>query len=584
MKEIWSSNGELGKLVNASPEEKRAYLTDLHGGDTELINQLDDDQLNDYISNNMDIYNNAAEDFEDNIAPVIADQVDAGLVLDENFNLVDPSVLLNYNGYSATLDEDENGELWFNVEGRKPFPILGFSPEPDDFIWQLSRLGILDTIHDLYPDWADEDIDVYDIADLIPFNWALLEEVLTRPAVEGWMDAKENVNVDEAVSTKNVKGLAKELSEIKKIVDSGSYRDLADKPFTFNNGGKESIEYEFPEFYNIAYNFFKEMDFNKDKSETDPEKQDEFKYLKENDPERLEDMLEDLWYAIDKTAWDTIVEMCEILIKKKGATTQAKDVYKKHYKSVLDDDQILADRKAREAEFEESLNEGLSDDNSRYFSEYIDPIAEESDLRVSKDPIDGGVEISVTSYDGMWAEYDFLDSGKVIVRGEAIDDPPGELEFNSYEEFAKWQDSIGAWDEDGEGTVLKSYKRSLKGGKKRGRKKSDAILWSKGAKEAVKRFEKVFGKEPEISTDKFLDDVRHFVFNNLDDNGTGIVVDIKSYGIIDWKKYLNNEVVEHDWVGVDLGSSRIIKKKKKLGLNKTLEERIDTDEKNDIKD
>lgn len=215
------------------------------------------------------------------------------------------------------------------------------------------------------------------------------------------MDAKENVNVDEAVSTKNVKGLAKELSEIKKIVDSGSYRDLADKPFTFNNGGKESIEYEFPEFYNIAYNFFKEMDFNKDKSETDPEKQDEFKYLKENDPERLEDMLEDLWYAIDKTAWDTIVEMCEILIKKKGATTQAKDVYKKHYKSVLDDDQILADRKAREAEFEESLNEGLSDDNSRYFSEYIDPIAEESDLRVSKDPIDGGVEISVTSYDGM---------------------------------------------------------------------------------------------------------------------------------------------------------------------------------------
>lgn len=345
MREIWSSNGELGNLVNASPEEKRAYLADLHGGDTELINQLNDSQLDDYISNNTDIYDSAAEDFENNIAPVIADQVDAGLVLDENFNLVDPSVLLNYNGYSATLDEDENGELWFNVEGRKPFPILGFSPEPDDFIHQLDRLGILDTIHNLYPDWEDDDIDVYDIADLIPFNWALLEEVLTRPAVEGFMDVKEDVNIDEA-RTKDPNKLAKEIKKIKKIIkdNGGDFHALTNMQFTSFDNDELSIEYNFPEFFRIVKAYWKEMELADADELSDP------------------DTLDELWDSnIFQHDWDVIMRSCDKLINGKGV--QFEKEYKTGYNSPLDDDQILADRKAKEAEFEESLDEGLNADS-----------------------------------------------------------------------------------------------------------------------------------------------------------------------------------------------------------------------------
>lgn len=131
-----------------SAEDKRRELTNWY--DSEMVDQLADDQLDEYISDNPAIYDEAANDFEYRIAPMIANQFNAGLILDEKFNLVDPATLLDFDGYSAELDEYDDG-LYFDVEGRKKFPILGFSDDPDEFIAQLDELDILSTIHNLYP-------------------------------------------------------------------------------------------------------------------------------------------------------------------------------------------------------------------------------------------------------------------------------------------------------------------------------------------------------------------------------------------------------------------------------------------------
>ena len=359
METVWSTQQSFNKLVDSSVEDKLSQLDDL-GYDGGMIDDLDQSEYDQILADANNLRQDDLEDFEYNIAPDIAKQVRDGLVLDDKFNLVNPQdLIVNVGNAEIVTDLDAGGTLYFREEGRKEFPILGFDEDDETFIHQLDRLGILESLHRLYPekDYLEFD-DTYYFGDMIPMNWALLEEVLTRPTTKELRGIGESVN--EAVSTKNPKGLAKELEEIKELADEYG-KEYFTQEYYFADDPEMSMQYAYPEFYNVAYNFFKEMDFNKDKDSDDPVKNDEFKYLKANDPAKLDKMLEDLWYSVDQAAWDTIIDMCERLIRSKGKTVQAKDIYKTKYKSVLNDDEILAARERQEAEFEESLNEATNE-------------------------------------------------------------------------------------------------------------------------------------------------------------------------------------------------------------------------------
>ena len=359
---IWSSNGDLDKYLDMSPEEKRAELTNWYP--EEMVAQLETEQeLNDAIQDNMDIYNEAAEDFEYNIAPMIGEQFFEGLILDEGMNLVDPSRLLDFDGYHAELDEDEFGNLSWDVEGRKRFPILGFSDDQEELLRELDELGILDTLHNLYPEHDDEDFaDLYYFEDLIPLNWGELENVL-KPAknLNNLGEACEE-NLEEA-KAKNPSALAREFNEIKDLVDEYGGEYFTQMPFTNFDNDPISIEYQYPEFFRIVKSYWKEMELLDDRTKKN--------YIKDRDPKGEKgislkdvtldnpDVLDYMWELEDELAsfspvdfrhdWEVLLRSCEKLVNGKGV--QFEKEYKTGYNSVLDDDEILASRE------EESLHE-----------------------------------------------------------------------------------------------------------------------------------------------------------------------------------------------------------------------------------
>lgn len=330
MRTFWSSFGELDNLLNKSPEEKREILRDWY--DPDMIDKLEDDQLDEVISDDPTIYDDAARDFEDEIAPMISSQVRNGLIFDEKFNLIDPVELLDFDGYSAELDEDEVGDLSFNVEGRKAFPLYGFSEDDNEFIEQLRGLGVLDTLHNLYPDMDDEDFDdPYYWEDLIPFDWEMLGQNLTHVKDLGNLGESCDEQLDEA-KAKNPTKLADELEEIKDLSDEYGREYFTQMPFTSFDNDPISIEMQYPEFFRIVKAFFKEMDILT--------------------PEELNDAdeLDYQWdQGIDQHDWDVLMKVCDKLAQGKG--TQIEKEYKTGYNSPLDDDEILAARK------DESLTE-----------------------------------------------------------------------------------------------------------------------------------------------------------------------------------------------------------------------------------
>lgn len=327
MKTIWSTRGNIDKILDLPVDQKRLELTNWY--DQEMVDQLADDELDQIISDNADaFYDEAMEDFEYRVVPMISNQFLGGFVLDENFNLVDPGVLLNDAREDCEIYEDNNGDLYWKEEGRKAFPILGFAEEQDRFIDQLDKLDILSTMHNLYPDQDDEDIEVYDIADLIPFDWTLLEGVLDH--------AKNNLDVVEELTeakAKNPNKLADELKEIKDLSEEYGREYFTQMPFTSYDNDPISIEVQYPEFFRVVKSFFKEMGI-----------------LEGSDLEDS-DTLDMSWdQDISQHDWDVLMRACDKLVQGKGV--QFEKEYKTGYNSVLDDDEILANR-----EKEESLKE-----------------------------------------------------------------------------------------------------------------------------------------------------------------------------------------------------------------------------------
>ena len=331
-KTIWSSNGDLDKYIEMSVEDKRRELSNWY--DSEMVDQLSDDDLDAALADNIDIYDHAADDFEYNISPMIQDQVLGGFIIDEDFNIVLPDVLVSdMKGPSAELNEDENGDLIWDVEGRRSFKLIGFSNDQDEFIKQLDDLGILSTMHNLYPNQDDEDIEIYDIADLIPFDRDMLEQVLTH--VKNTDNLGESVETLDEAKAKNAGKLAQEVEEIKDLADEYGKEYFTQMPFTSYDNDPISIEMQYPEFFRIVKAFFKEMEI------LSPEEL--------NDPDELDIQWDQ---GIDQHDWDVLMRACDKLVQGKGV--QFEKEYKTGYNSVLDDDEILASR-----EQDESLNEDV---------------------------------------------------------------------------------------------------------------------------------------------------------------------------------------------------------------------------------
>lgn len=329
MKTIWSTRGNIDKILDLPVDQKRLELTNWY--DQEMVDQLADDELDQIIEDNADaFYDEAMEDFEYRIAPMISNQFLGGFVLDENFNVVDPGVLLNDAREDCEIYEDNNGDLYWKEEGRKAFPLLGFDEIQDKFIDQLDQLDILSTMHNLYPDQDDEDIEIYDIADLIPFDWALLGNVLNH--------AKNDLDVVEELTeakAKNPNKLADELEEIKDLSEEYGREYFTQMPFTSYDNDPISIEVQYPEFFRVVKSFFKEMGI-----------------LEGSDLEDS-DTLDMSWdQDISQHDWDVLMRACDKLVQGKGV--QFEKEYKTGYNSVLDDDEILASR-----EQDESLNEDV---------------------------------------------------------------------------------------------------------------------------------------------------------------------------------------------------------------------------------
>lgn len=355
IKVIWSSNGELDDLLQMPADQKRLELTNWY--DKEMVDQLADDELDKIIGDNADVfYNEAMEDFEYRVVPMISNQFNAGLVLDEKFNLVDPGVLLTDAREVCEIYEDDKGFLHWKEEGRKAIPILGFSDDPDEFIRQLDQLDILSIMHNLYPDQDDEDIEVYDIADLIPFDWTLLEETLDS--------AVNNLDVVEELTeakAKNPNKLSNELAEVVDLADEYGYEYFTQMPFTSYDDDPIAIETQYPELFRVIKSFFKEMELLDDATKED--------YINDRYPRgdapitkddvTLDnpDVLDYLWDLEDQLSttspsdfkhdWDVIIRSCEKLANGKGV--QFEKEYKTGYNSALDDDEILANREQNES-------------------------------------------------------------------------------------------------------------------------------------------------------------------------------------------------------------------------------------------
>lgn len=347
MKTVWSSFGELDNLLSKTPEEKREFLKDWY--DEEMIDGLSDDQLDEVISDDPEIYDDAALHFESTIAPSIANQFFEGLILDDNFNLIDPVRLLDFDGYSAELNEDENGDLHWDVEGRKSFPILGFSEDKGEMLDELEKLGIIDTMIRLYPDKDPDDfLDRYYFEDMIPFDWELLSSTLKHAKNNFYGDVHEDIT---EAKSKNPTKLADELEEIKDLSDEYGREYFTQMPFTSFDNDPISIEYQYPEFFRVVKSFFKEMDILT--------------------PEELndEDELDYQWdQGIDQHDWDVLMKVCDKLAKGKGA--QIEKEYKTGYNSPLDDDEILANREKEESLQEDAVDGGPDTDGPDGHSGY----------------------------------------------------------------------------------------------------------------------------------------------------------------------------------------------------------------------
>ena len=339
MKVIWSMANDNSDFYNLSPEEKRRELTNVY--DQEFVDQLSDEELDRAYDDGFDSGKNLI-DFQENIAPMIANQMRLGLILDDKdgyVDMVDPGHPDVIGFDDMQLLEDDDHKLYFKHNG-KVSPVVGFSDDEDEYIHQLEELGIADAIRRIYDDVNIADYDVYDIADMIPSGDETMKVLTQATNMSGLFDE----SLVEA-KAKDSSKLSKELEEIKDLAEEYGFEYFTQMPFTSFDNDPISVEYQYPEFFRVVKAFFKEMGILEGEDLTNP------------------DILDMSWdQDISQHDWDVLMRACDKLAKGKGV--QFEKEYKTGYNSVLDDDEIMASRE------DESLNENTDDINPELYKPF----------------------------------------------------------------------------------------------------------------------------------------------------------------------------------------------------------------------
>ena len=358
-KTIWASDGSLSYLRSLSKEDLIDELV-ARGYDRDMLADADDNALENIIAGDTYNYDGDREDFEQNVAPMIANQCRDGKVVlygnsgrwdgnHEAAKVVDAYDLANIGDYDRVAIIERDGQLYLDLSHHDGHDLLAmwcFDENDNIYDKQLEDLGIADEYREFYDDNAWAEMGVEEAMEY--FDYRRMNEVpsVLNKVKDGFM--KEDLAVNEA-KAKDSSELAKEFAEIKELSDEYGKEYLTSMPFTSYDNDPMSVEYQYPEFFRIVKAFFKEMEILT--------------------PEELNDSdeLDTQWdQGIDQHDWEVLMRACEKLVAGKGV--QFEKEYKTGYNSVLDDDEILASR-----EQEESLDEDYQDvDLSKVNSDYIE--------------------------------------------------------------------------------------------------------------------------------------------------------------------------------------------------------------------
>ena len=342
---IWSSNGTKDYISNMSDEEKFNTLVD-RGYDPEMLGDAD---LNDVIMSDDTMIDDSIKTFDYEIAPMIANQTFDGMVIcvdDSTCNVVHVEDL---GGVDREITDDGEGLCWGNFK-------LYAIPENDltAFINDCMHAAVEEeSVYDEENAFNRVNDSMHGDPDYISSYIDYDAVIRTCPRIVNTLHVEESINeekIDEA-STKNKEGLEKEINEIKPLANDYGFEFFTSMPFANYDNDETSVEYQYPEFAKIVKQFFKEMGII--------------------EPENINDIdtLDDNWFSLNQTDWDTIMEVCDLLIER-GGSHQFEKVYMHNYKSPVNDDEVSAEEPVVEESLKEATNmERLRDKLKRHLND-----------------------------------------------------------------------------------------------------------------------------------------------------------------------------------------------------------------------
>ena len=354
-KRIWSANGTAEYLKSLSEEAKRANLPD-YGYDPEQLEGLTNEQLDELIAQDDNMWQIDADELEHEIIPKLNAQTRDGVLF---FYGSDRDIDISYADYAEHLAgggsygmfyieiEDVDGLLQVTREDGMKFILYTF-PESDEelaHVFEETLPLYIDNLCEDEPELRDKCIqkmciegnlpDMYQDKDLGDFS--KIPGVL-KPAVLNMNEELEKP-LNEA-SVKNEEGLQAELDEIKPIADEYGFEYFTAMPLINFDNDTTSIEYNYPNFFRIIKAFFKEMDILED-----PDDMDE---------------LEDNWYTFSQIDWDTCMKVADKCLAT-GKSQQVEKVYKDMAKDDLPMEESLEKEDKSEEPSEEPEDKRLNE-------------------------------------------------------------------------------------------------------------------------------------------------------------------------------------------------------------------------------
>lgn len=268
------------------------------------------------------------------------------------------------NGW-LTLDVIENGD-------SKTYKVC-FTPTDEEKIKKFIKFGLNELVEEEldYGDYGDD-------GEEIVIDQLYNDGVINNPDnMNDFGISKEgiqflepaNINnygeslTEATLKVENKPALQSELDKIIPLADEYGFEYFTAMPFVNFDNDEQSIEYQYPNFFKVCKSFFKEMGL-----------------IDHQDIDNI-DVLEENWYNnIFQQDWDTILDVCKILINKEpkgnkdSVTKQVEKVYKNHSNDGLDESLN------EEEDLDESLTEEKNSDKlRRYLKSKDESLTEDTD-------------------------------------------------------------------------------------------------------------------------------------------------------------------------------------------------------------